>query len=97
MTEQMNEMPLVPPSPWAPEEPGYLILHLRMDTDPSNFLSLTVNPSSPIPLLSLIPLSPLLPESTPTYITLPSPGSSEPSLPSSLGITLTGLLKGAHA
>src|SRR5258708_14440992 len=105
MTEQMNETPLVPLPPWAPEEPNYLILHSMMDMDTSNFSSSTVN------LLSLIPPSPLLPDgtnesitkpcpllkSTPMYITSPSLGSSEPSLPSSLGVTLTELLKGAHS
>src|SRR5258707_12435934 len=79
--------------------------------DQSNFLLLTVNPSSPIPPSSLIPPSPLLPnredetnteplpsfETTPMYIASPSPGSSGPSSPSSLGVTLSELLKGAHA
>src|SRR5260370_27083297 len=74
-------------------------------TDASNFSSSTVDPSSPIPLSPLLPdgtnesttkLHPLL-KSTPTYVTLPLPGSSEPSSPSSLGVTLTELLKGAHS
>src|SRR5258707_10906725 len=111
MTEQSNETPFIPPPPQAPEEPGYLILPSMMDMDPSNFSSLTVDLSSPIPPSSLIPLSPLSPDRedktnteplpsfkmTPTYITSPSPGSSGPSLPSSLGVTLSELLKGAHA
>src|SRR5258708_916057 len=105
MTEQTNETPLVPSPPQAPEEPDYLILHLMMDMDASNFLSSTVDP------LSLIPPSPLSPDgtnesttephpllkSTPTYVASPSPGSSEPSLPSSSGVTLTELLKEAHS
>src|SRR5258708_31347157 len=111
MTEQSNETPPIPPPPWAPEEPGYLILPSMMDMDQSNFSSLTVDPSSPIPPSSLIPPPPLLPdredktnteplpsfETTPTYIASPSPGSLGPSLPSSLGVTLSELLKGAHA
>src|SRR6266436_1508938 len=111
MTEQSNKTPLIPLPPWAPEEPRYLILPSMMDTDQSNFTSSTVNPLSPIPPSSPIPLSPLLPvredktnteplpsfETTPTYVASPSPGSSGPSLPSSLGVTLSELLKGAHA
>src|SRR5260221_440485 len=110
MTEQSNETPLIPLPPWAPEEPGYLILPSMMDTDPSNFSSSTVNPLSPIPPSSLIPPSPLLPDRedetnteplpsfkmTPRYIALPSPGSLGPSSPSSSGVTLSELLKGAH-
>src|SRR5260221_10795679 len=111
MTEQSNETPLIPLPPWAPEEPRYLILPSMMDTDQSNFSLSTVNPLSPIPPSSPIPLSPLLPdgedetnteplpsfETTPTYVTLPSPSSSGPSSPPSLGVTLSNLLKGAHA
>src|SRR5260370_29767515 len=110
MTEQSNETPLSPLPPQAPEEPGYLILPSMMDMDQSNFSLSTVNLSSPIPPSSLIPLSPLSPDgedktnteplpsfkTTPTYVALPSPGSSGPSSPSSLGVTLSELLKGAH-
>src|SRR5258708_20677017 len=107
MTESTNETPIVPLPPQAPEEPDYLILHSRMDMDLSNFSLSTVDPLSPIPLSSPIPPSPLSPDgtndshteplpplkSTPLYITSPSLGSSEPSSPSSLGVTLMELLK----
>src|SRR5258707_5239717 len=110
MTEQSNETPFIPPPPQAPEEPGYLILPSMTDMDPSNFSSLTVDLSSPIPPSSLIPPPPLSPDRedktnteplpsfkmTPTYVASPSPGSSGPSSPSSLGVTLSELLKGAH-
>src|SRR5258705_13936318 len=111
MTEQSNETSFIPLPPQAPEEPRYLILPSMMDMDPSNFSSLTVNPLSPIPPSSPIPPPPLSPnredetnteplpsfKMTPMYIALPSPGSSGPSLPSSSGVTLSKLLKGAHA
>src|SRR5258708_7412050 len=111
MTEQSNKTPFIPQPPQAPEEPRYLILPSMMDTDLSNFSLLTVDPLSPIPPSSPIPPPPLLPDgedetnteplpsfkTTPMYIALPSPGSLGPSLPSSSGVTLTELLKGAHA
>src|SRR5258707_10611727 len=100
MTEQSNETSFIPLPPQAPEEPRYLILPSMMDMDPSNFSSLTVNPLSPIPPSSPIPPPPLSPnredetnteplpsfKMTPMYIALPSPGSSGPSSPSSLGV-----------
>src|SRR5258708_19662109 len=111
MTEQLNETPLIPLPPQAPEEPGYLILPSMKDMDPSNFSLSTVDLLSPIPPSSLIPPSPLSPDgedetnteplpsfkTTPTYVTSPSPGSLGPSSPSSLGVTLTHLPKQSHS